>query len=108
MKSLLYIILLIFSLSVLLNAEEIQKEQKDEKSDADIPYIVKTKEGLIFRVPEDMPIEKRGGIVAPVPFNEYVSRKLKLMNDDLNEIKVRLDKIEGEKSKSSDKKELVS
>ncbi len=99
MKSLLYLILLIFSLSVFLNAEEIRKEQKDEKLDSIFPYTVKTKEGLIFRVPEDMPIEKRGGIIAPIPFDEYVSRKLKLMSDDLNEIKVRLDKIEGEKSK---------
>ena len=36
----------------------------------------RTQEGLHFRVPEDWPIEKRGGVVGPIPLEEYVAKKL--------------------------------
>lgn len=44
------------------------------------PYkTLKTKEGLIFRVPSDMPVETRGGIQAPIPFDEYVYGKFEAL-----------------------------
>jgi len=33
--------------------------------------------GLNFQVPEDWPIEKRGGVLAPIPTEEYVLNKFK-------------------------------
>ena len=38
--------------------------------------VVKTEEGLRFRLPPDWPVEKRGAVVAPIPVEEYLSRKL--------------------------------
>ncbi|GEM_PF-1545381 len=55
---------------------------------------VTTPEGLTFRVPEDMPIEKRNGIVAPIPFDEYMYGKFKQMDQRLKTIDERLERIE--------------
>jgi hypothetical protein len=55
---------------------------------------VTTKEGLTFRVPEDMPIESRGGIQAPIPFDEYMYGKFKQMDGRLARIEAQLQKIE--------------
>jgi len=43
----------------------------------------KTRNGLNFQVPEDWPIEKRGGIVAPIPTEEYISIKFKATTKSL-------------------------
>ena len=63
---------------------------EDEKKSKDLPNFkyntVKTPEGLAFRVPEDMPIEKRGGILAPIPFDEYMYGKFKQLDERLNAI----------------------
>ena len=55
---------------------------------------VTTKEGLVFRVPEDMPIETRAGIQAPVPFDEYMYGKFKQIDEKLARIEKKLDTIE--------------
>ena len=55
---------------------------------------VTTKEGLSFRVPEDMPIETRNGIVAPIPFEEYVYAKFQQIDGRLRKISTKLDEIE--------------
>jgi len=43
--------------------------------------------GLNFQVPEDWPIEKRGGILAPIPTEEYVSIKFKATEEKFETIK---------------------
>jgi len=45
------------------------------------------KRGLLFTVPEDWPIEERGGVVAPIPIEEYVTRKFKDIESRLEKIK---------------------
>lgn len=45
--------------------------------------VLKTKEGLHFKVPPDWPIEKRDGVVAPIPIEEYMSRKFSAMDSRL-------------------------
>jgi hypothetical protein len=57
-------------------------------------HTVTTKEGLTFRVPEDMPIENRGGILAPIPFDEYMYGKFKQMAQRLDRMQAQLDRIE--------------
>ena len=37
--------------------------------------VMQTKSGLHFRVPADWPIEERNGVTAPIPIEEYVTRK---------------------------------
>jgi prefoldin subunit 5 len=48
---------------------------------------VKAMKGLNFQVPEDWPIEKRGGIVAPIPTEEYVAKKFKSVAEELQALK---------------------
>lgn len=92
--NILLVYLMIFGPAEALCVEEdiIVKEVIDEDkiSEDELPNFtytnVKTKEGLIFQVPADMPIVKRNNIVAPLPFDEYVYRKIKgvqLRMDDL-------------------------
>ena len=59
-------------------------------------HTVTTPEGLVFRVPQDMPIEKRGGIVAPIPFDEYTYRKFKKVEDRMKRLESRLQRAEKE------------
>ncbi len=37
----------------------------------------RTQEGLHFTVPEEWPIEKRGGVLSPMPVEEYVVKRFK-------------------------------
>ena len=66
-----------------------------ETTDNNFDYsTVTTSEGLTFRVPEDMPIETRGGIQAPIPFDEYMYGKFRKFEDRLKVIDTKLDRIE--------------
>lgn len=59
------------------------------------PYkTVKTKEGLVFQVPSDMPIEMRDGIQAPIPFDEYIFGKFGHLEAKLSKMDERLSRIE--------------
>ena len=60
----------------------------------DFKYQVISSDGLNFRVPEDMPIEKRAGIEAPIPFDEYMYGKFKQLDSRLDSIEKKLDNIE--------------
>jgi superfamily II helicase len=72
-----------------------------------LSYAQNTKEvsGLRFQVPEDWPVEKRGGVLGPIPTEEYVSIKFKEadkevqaikdeLSDKINDIQTQLDKME--------------
>jgi len=48
---------------------------------------VKSAKGLNFNVAEDWPIEKRGGAVAPIPVEEYVSIKFKAIEEEFQAIR---------------------
>jgi len=48
---------------------------------------LKSKNGLNFDVPEDWPIEKRGGITAPIPIEEYITMKFKVTEEKFQMIK---------------------
>jgi hypothetical protein len=76
------------------NAEE-ETAVKEEDVLPPLEYrTVTTPEGLSFRVPEDMPIEMRSGILSPIPFEEYVYAKFKQIDLKLKKISAQLDRIE--------------
>ena len=54
---------------------------------------VTTPEGLNFNVPEDMPIEKRNGVIQPIPFEEYLYFKFSKINERLDVIENKIDKL---------------
>lgn len=75
----------------------------DAEEDPNFQYqTVTTKEGLTFRVPEDMPIERRGGIQAPIPFDEYMYGKFKQMDTRLQRMETLLERIESLLEESGD------
>ena len=69
--------------------QEIRDEAKDFKYNEVI-----AKSGLKYRVPEDMPIETRNGIEAPIPFDEYTYGKFKRIEGRLDRIEESLARIE--------------
>ena len=76
---------------------ELTEEQKNEMKE-DVKNFkyqsVQTDNGLNFRVPEDMPIEKRNGIQAPIPFDEYMYGKFKQLDTRLENIDKKLERLE--------------
>ena len=70
-----------------------KKEMKDEAKNFQY-HTVTTKSGLQFRVPEDMLIETRNGIEAPIPFDEYSYGKFKKIDERLDRIEGTLARIE--------------
>ena len=73
-----------------------ESEEKEIRAEADnFQYSTKTtKEGLQYRVPEDMPIETRNGIQAPIPFDEYMYSKFKKIDTRLDAMDKKLDNIQ--------------
>ena len=57
-----------------------------KKGDEQAPTVLKTQEGLRFNLPEDWPIEKRGGVLGPIPVEEYLSRKFSAVEIRLRSI----------------------
>lgn len=62
---------------------------------------VRSFKGLKFNVPDDWPIEERGGAVGPIPIEEYIAKKFSAIDSKFVEaegklinVKMRLDDIE--------------
>lgn len=77
--------------------------------------VQKTEQRLHFQLPPDWPIERRGGITAPIPIEEYLARKFKAIEAQLqaldqrfNSLDVRLRVLEEEVKKQSQSKGLRS
>lgn len=68
MKSIFLIIFLFIFLFPLVSVGADKGEFEDNT-------VVKTVDGLKFRVPEDRPIEKKDGIIAPMEIDKYVAMK---------------------------------
>lgn len=69
---------------------------------------VRTAEGLHFQLPPDWPIEKRGGIVGPIPIEEYLARKfsavenrLRLLEQQVGALDLKLRVLEEQAKKQS-------
>lgn len=96
------VMLFIFLTAILIAAQQAHvwgltpaEEEDIRKEAANFKYnTVTTKEGLSFRVPEDMQVETRNGIQAPIPFDEYMYGKFKSMDNRLKSIDAKLDRIE--------------
>ena len=54
----------------------------------------KTEEGLHFNVPPDWPVEKRGGIMAPIPVEEYLAKKFKSFETELQSMEQRINGLD--------------
>ena len=52
---------------------------------------VTTKEGLSFSIPSDMPIERKDGLVTPIPFEEYLYIKFKMIEERMGNLEKQID-----------------
>jgi hypothetical protein len=56
---------------------------EDRKQDA---TSVRTADGLHFQLPPDWPVEKRGGLVAPIPVEEYLTQKFSALENRMQSL----------------------
>ena len=66
----------------------------DEPSSTDNEVVVRRERGLNFKMPADWPIEERSGVVAPIPIEEYISRKFAVVSKQLSALERRLGDLE--------------
>ncbi|MBI3322553.1 MAG: hypothetical protein HYZ94_02615 [Candidatus Omnitrophica bacterium] len=64
----------------------------DEKEES--AATVKSSDGLHFIVPPDWPIERRNGIVGPVPIEEYMAKKFGALNKRLDALEKKIGALE--------------
>jgi hypothetical protein len=100
------IMLLLFNFFILVAGS---RSFAEDKEDDNFKYhTVTTKEGLNFRVPEDMPIETRNGLQVPMPFDEYMYGKFKQMDSRLKSIETKLTTIQNILTAGEDSKDKQS
>lgn len=70
-------------------------------ADAEDQNKIRSVKGLQFNVPDDWPIEERGGTVGPIPIEEYIAKKFSAIDSKFVEaegklinVKMKLDEIE--------------
>ena len=56
--------------------------------------VQKTKDGLHFNLPPDWPLEKRGGVTAPIPIEEYLSQKFSAVSSQLQSLEQRVNSLD--------------
>ena len=77
----------------------------DDQPQGDVT-VEKTAERLHFKVPPDWPVERRNGILMPIPIEEYLARKFKALEtstqaleQQVNGLDLRLRVVEEESKK---------
>lgn len=74
-----------------------QEEDKDKMAEEMKKYRfenITTKEGFKFNIPSDMPIERKDGLVTPIPFDEYLYIKFKMLEERIGKMEKHLDDME--------------
>lgn len=69
---------------------EEYKTDADEAAAYNVTRSVKTVDGLNFRVEEDRPIEKVGGVYRPIDVDSYIALKFNKLEKKINEITINL------------------
>ena len=64
-----------------------------DKRDAE-GTVIKTEDGIRFKLPADWPIEKRNGILGPVPVEEYLSKKFSAIENRLQQAEQQLNSLD--------------
>ena len=70
----------------------------DEVEEKQPPTVVRTSAGLNFVVPPDWPIEKRNGVVRPIPIEEYLAQKFGALDKKLQELERKVGALESKVS----------
>ena len=78
------------ALAALLAAAGWARASAEDGMSADKPTVRKSQEQLHFQLPPDWPIEKRGGMVGPIPVEEYLAMKFKALDSRLQAMEQKL------------------
>ena len=87
------------SVSAVATADDAERQKTEEEMKKYRFKTVTTPEGLNFNVPEDMPIETRNGLKAPIPYDEYLYFRFKKLEEKLEENSAKLDKMAAQMEK---------
>ncbi len=88
------VLLLSFTLTPLGWADETETTKMTEEMKKYRFETVTTKEGFRFSIPSDMPIERKDGLVTPIPFDEYLYIKFKMLEERIGKMEKHLDDME--------------
>ncbi|MFH1478832.1 MAG: hypothetical protein ABIG92_03545 [Candidatus Omnitrophota bacterium] len=80
--SLLFIIIAIFAVPL----SSFSENMNDADDGFEYETVIKNVNGIKFEVVEDRPIEKRDGIIAPMPLDKYVAMKCAMIRKDMKEM----------------------
>ena len=86
-------LLAVVGLWVIVTAAAAPSVAAEDKS-SDTATVQKTSDGLHFNVPPDWPIEKRNGVTGPIPIEEYLARKFKVLEARLQALEQRLSSLD--------------
>lgn len=92
-----YFLILILLILTLPMARAGEAEDRDKTAEEFKKYqfeTVTTKEGLRFEVPPDMPIQRKGGLVQPVEFNQYLYVKFKMMEERIGKLEKQMTEMQ--------------
>lgn len=78
------------------SAAGFAQQQEDAEEEFEYKAVIKTVGGINFEVPEDRPIEKKDGIIAPMALDKYVALKIHRMEKRLNSLEESMKNIEKE------------
>src|SRR5207245_1138350 len=91
---------------VILAAGSLPAYAADPKDKPSASTVMKTHDGLNFQLPPDWPVEKRNGVVGPIPIEEYLSKKfeavdarMRALEQQLTSLELRLRAVEEENKK---------
>ena len=105
-KSLVFLLFLSASAGSLHAYDESEADKMAEEIKNGGFETVTTKEGLKFDIPSDMPIERKDGLVRPVPFEEYLYVKFKKIEERVVSLDEKVKKMDEKLSSKLD--ELLS
>ena len=77
---------LIVSIGWLALASNASIASAEDQNNQPPSTVIKTNAGLNFNVPADWPIEKRNGVVGPIPIEEYLGRKFSALDSRLQSL----------------------
>ncbi len=84
-----------FTLSLAWAAVTLADDEVEEKQP---PTVVRTRDGLKFVVPPDWPIERRSGVVGPIPIEEYLARKFGALDKKIQALEQKVGALESKVS----------
>jgi len=100
--------LLVFFLLLTCSTASAQEYSEEELKSAGESITIKSKSGLHFKVPPDMPIVERDGTIYPLPMDEYFNRKLNILKGRVDSLEGKIDLLDEKLDHISEKSDYIT